>query len=138
MSEGRRKDFAIGFLSFSVSGTRCFSVFTAYGATKIFWRSGLKKPWSSVLLSNPIRKTTFCTSSCSALCRTLNKTTLRRLTDLRVSLRRAFWQHRTVSTRGSWRGWMSFCFFTFFRVSFCVDLDKVPQLEFGTESKTRK
>jgi hypothetical protein len=37
--------------------------FTVNGATSFFWEKGLKNVLFSVLLSNPIRKTFFCTSS---------------------------------------------------------------------------
>jgi hypothetical protein len=36
--------------------------FTVNGATSIFWEKGLKNVRFSVLTSNPIRKTFFCTS----------------------------------------------------------------------------
>ena len=40
-----------------------FWFFTVNGATSFFWKKGLKNVLFSVLLSNPIRKTFFCTSS---------------------------------------------------------------------------
>jgi len=71
--------------------------FTANGATSFFWLIALKKGWFSVLLSNPFSKTFFCTSSCSALCNTLNCSSPQPVRE--GAQRREFWQVGDVSTR---------------------------------------
>ena len=66
----RKNDATI--TAFFRSGVPDFPFFTGYGATCFFWWNAVKMAIFSVLLSNPIRKTFFCTPSRSALCFTLN------------------------------------------------------------------